>query len=125
MPNLDEAGFVVHVGRSLASGDFLLIITGNDIRSDVQTMTTHLHPSQLSPTLLALLEILLWQVASGRRELTFAPNRTAPFEARMLVKCQSLLPDEEQRAWLKDAASRLANLGRPNLAQWVRTSAER
>ena len=67
---LGEAAFVDRVTQSLKLGDFIILIAGDGIRSDVQAMAAHLNASA-SAAVFSLLEIQLWQ--GGEDQLIVLP----------------------------------------------------
>ncbi|MEX3930058.1 hypothetical protein AB4Y36_39730 [Paraburkholderia sp. BR10936] len=71
-PDIDEASFVDSVNASLRSGDFLLAIAGDGIRSDLHALRNLLANQGGLLARLALLEIRLFGDASGRTLLV--PN---------------------------------------------------
>ncbi|MFN3226069.1 MAG: hypothetical protein ACE360_07465 [Hyphomicrobiales bacterium] len=62
---LDEALFVDRVTRALQTGDFLLIVAGDGIRSDVHAIADHLNRSSGLSASLALVEIQVWENGQG------------------------------------------------------------
>ena len=85
-PDIGEAEFVDAVSRSLASGDFILIVAGDGIRSDLQAMADHLNAASGVASRLALLEIQIWQDASGTTVLLpVVPFRTEVVQHRIIV----------------------------------------
>ena len=82
---LNEAKFVDQVTRSLNNGDFILIIAGDGIRSDVQAMSEHLNQSG-NAAIFSLLEMQLWQADDGA--LTILPSipvKTKVIKQRVIV----------------------------------------
>ncbi len=82
---LNEAKFVDQVTRSLNNGDFILIIAGDGIRSDVQAMSEHLNQSG-NAAIFSLLEVQLWQADDGA--LTILPSipvKTKVIKQRVIV----------------------------------------
>jgi hypothetical protein len=71
-PDIEEASFVDSVNASLRSGDFLLAIAGDGIRSDLHALRNLLANQGGLLARLALLEIRLFRDASGRTLLV--PN---------------------------------------------------
>lgn len=63
-PDLQEAAFVDNIARSLATGDFILLVVGDGIRSDLHAIADHLSSSGLAR--LGLVEIQLWNDEKGR-----------------------------------------------------------
>jgi hypothetical protein len=91
VPQLDEVSFVDAVSHSLAAGDFILVIAGDGIRSDLQAIADHLNGRPGTAARLALLEIQLWADEAGRTLLV--PSlalRTEVIEHRILVDRQGL-----------------------------------
>ncbi|UVC17888.1 hypothetical protein [Mesorhizobium onobrychidis] len=85
-PELEEAPFVDAVTRSLKLGDFQLIIAGDGIRSDTHAIAEHLNSQGAGLAQLTLLEIQLWQAASGNLVvLPSVPLRTEVLQQRVLV----------------------------------------
>lgn len=85
-PELEEAPFVDAVMRSLKLGDFQLIIAGDGIRSDTHAIAEHLNSQGAGLAQLTLLEIQLWQAASGNLVvLPSVPLRTEVLQQRVLV----------------------------------------
>lgn len=85
-PELEEAPFVDAVTRSLKLGDFQLIIAGDGIRSDTHAIAEHLNSQGAGLAQLTLLEIQLWQAASGAIVvLPIVPLRTEVLQQRVLV----------------------------------------
>ncbi|MES0022088.1 MULTISPECIES: hypothetical protein [unclassified Mesorhizobium] len=85
-PELEEAPFVDAVTRSLKLGDFQLIIAGDGIRSDTHAIAEHLNSQGAGLAQLTLLEIQLWQAASGTIVvLPIVPLRTKVLQQRVLV----------------------------------------
>lgn len=64
-PEIDEATFVDRVSSSLRKGDFLLIIAGDGIRSDVHAIADHLNETSGLMSRMALVEFQLWQGDDG------------------------------------------------------------
>lgn len=90
-PDLDEAAFVDAVTRSLKLGDFQLIVAGDGIRSDTHAIADHLNSQSVGLAQLALLEIQLWQAASGNiLVLPTVPLRTEILQQRVLVDVSGL-----------------------------------
>lgn len=63
-PDVSEADLVDGISRSLATGDFILLIVGDGIRSDLHAIADHLSGSGLAR--LGLVEIQLWNDDKGR-----------------------------------------------------------
>lgn len=85
-PDLDEPRFVDGVTRSLANGDFHLLIVGDGIRSDLIAIVEHLAGSGAGLAKLGLLEIQLWNDAAGRTVvLPRAAMRTEVLTHRVLI----------------------------------------
>ncbi|MBZ9873182.1 hypothetical protein LB542_20260 [Mesorhizobium sp. BR1-1-9] len=85
-PDLEEAPFVDAVTRSLKLGDFQLIVAGDGIRSDMHAIADHLNAQGAGLAQLALLEIQLWQAASGNiLVVPTVPLRTEVLQQRVLV----------------------------------------
>ncbi|MES0139390.1 hypothetical protein NKJ88_31295 [Mesorhizobium sp. M0016] len=85
-PELEEAPFVDAVTRSLRLGDFQLIIAGDGIRSDTHAIAEHLNSQGAGLAQLTLLEIQLWQAASGAIVVVpIVPLRTEVLQQRVLI----------------------------------------
>lgn len=85
-PDLNEARFVDGVTRSLANGDFHLLIVGDGIRSDVMALVEHMAGGHAGLARLGLVEILLWSDAAGRTVvLPRAALRTEVVTHRVLL----------------------------------------
>ncbi|MER8918121.1 hypothetical protein NKI32_30485 [Mesorhizobium sp. M0761] len=90
-PDLEEAAFVDAVTRSLKLGDFQLIVAGDGIRSETHAITDHLNSQSVGLAQLALLEIQLWQAASGNiLVVPTVPLRTEILQQRVLVDVSGL-----------------------------------
>jgi len=63
-PDLDETAFVNGVTRSLEVGDFLLLIAGDGIRTDAQTLVRLLEGTGLVARL-SMMEVRLWRDPEG------------------------------------------------------------
>ena len=82
----DEADFVDGVARSLTLGDFHLIVAGDGIRSDLQTVAAHLNALGAGLSRLSLLEIQLWADNQGRTLVVpTVPLRTEIIEQRVFI----------------------------------------
>ncbi|MEM5453064.1 hypothetical protein [Paraburkholderia guartelaensis] len=81
-PDIDEASFVDSVNASLRSGDFLLAIAGDGIRSDLHALRNLLANQGGILARLALLEIRLFRDASGRTLLV--PN--VPVQTELVMR---------------------------------------
>ena len=68
-PSADEAEFVDGVGRSLSSGDFLLIIVGDGIRYGAESLVTFLERYGHLRFGLALVEVAIYRLPSGEKLL--------------------------------------------------------
>lgn len=85
-PDLNEARFVDGVTRSLASGDFHLLIVGDGIRSDLMALVEHMAGGHAGLARLGLVEILLWSDDAGRTVvLPRAALRTEVVTHRVLL----------------------------------------
>lgn len=85
-PDLDEARFVDGVTRSLATGDFHLLIVGDGIRSDLLAIVDHMAGTGAGLARLGLVEIQLWSDAAGRIVvLPRAAARTEVLTHRVLI----------------------------------------
>jgi hypothetical protein len=88
---LDEALFVDRVTRSLQTGDFLLIVAGDGIRSDVHAIADHLNRSSGLSASLALVEIQLWQNEHGDQlVIPSVPVRSEIIKHRVLIDSASV-----------------------------------
>ena len=85
---ISEAAFVDQVTQSLRSGDFIVIIAGDGIRSDVQAMADHLNTSGTA-AIFSLLEIQLWEGQDDK--LTILP--AIPFMTKVIK--QRVIVDQE------------------------------
>jgi hypothetical protein len=68
-PRADEAEFVDGVGRSLSSGDFLLIIVGDGIRYGAESLVAFLERYGHLRFGLGLVEVAIYRLPSGERLL--------------------------------------------------------
>ncbi|MER8849832.1 hypothetical protein [Mesorhizobium australicum] len=85
-PELEEAPFVDAVTRSLKLGDFQLIIAGDGIRSDTHAIAEHLNSQGAGLAQLTLLEVQIWQAASGAIVVVpMVPLRTEVLQQRVLI----------------------------------------
>lgn len=85
-PDLEEAKFVDGVTRSLAIGDFYLLIVGDGIRSDTISIVEHMAGTGAGLARLGLVEIQLWTDARGR--MVAVPRiavRTEVLKHRVLI----------------------------------------
>lgn len=90
-PDLDEARFVDAVTRSLATGDFHLLIVGDGIRSDLVAIVDHMAGTGAGLARLGLVEIQLWSDAAGRIVvLPRAAVRTEVLTHRVLISGDGL-----------------------------------
>lgn len=90
-PELEEAPFVDAMTRSLKLGDFQLIIAGDGIRSDTHAIAEHLNSQGAGLAQLTLLEIQLWQAASGAIVVVpMVPLRTEVLQQRVLVNGEGM-----------------------------------
>ena len=84
--SLDEVRFVDAVSRCLRRGDFDLIVAGDGIRSDVQTIASFLHGHSGLASRITLVEFQVWQDESGEAIVIPAvPMRTQVIEQRVIV----------------------------------------
>jgi len=67
VPELDEATFVDNVSKSLRHGDFLLLICGDGIREEVESIAEYLDPHGTLHFTLALIETAVYQASAGHR----------------------------------------------------------
>jgi hypothetical protein len=87
----DEATFVDHVSQSLRVGDFILIVAGDGIRSDLQAIAAHLNAHSGLAAKLALVEFQLWSDDAGRTMVVPAvPLRTEVIQQRVVVASDGL-----------------------------------
>jgi len=85
-PALDEAAFVDAVNRSLANGDFLLVIAGDGIRSDLHALRRSLASQAGLLSRVAFVEIKILRDATGRTMLVpFVPLQTEIVKREVLV----------------------------------------
>jgi len=90
-PGTDEGVFVDRVTKSLRSGDFILIIAGDGIRSDVQSITEQINDRGGLGGHLALVEFQLWSDEHGRTLVVPAiPLRTEVIRQRVLISMDGL-----------------------------------
>lgn len=90
--DLDEASFVDRVTLSMQRGEFMLIIAGDGIRSDVHAIADHLNHSSGLASKLALVEFQLWQGDGGSTfVIPSIPVRSEVIQHRVFVD-QSGLP---------------------------------
>lgn len=85
-PELDEGRFVDAVDASLRTGDFVLIIAGDGIRSDIHAIADHLNQSSGLTSRIALVEFQLWE--NDRNDLVIVPSvplRTEVVQHRIFV----------------------------------------
>nr|WP_228257330.1 DUF4268 domain-containing protein [Marinobacter sp. NP-4(2019)] len=73
-PNTDESEFVDGISNSLAQGDFMLVIAGDGIRSDIEAMIQYLERTANMKFTLAMIETAVYQTA--KKDLTFIQPRT-------------------------------------------------
>ena len=86
VPGIDEANFVDQVSRSLSLGDFLLVIAGDGIRSDLQAISAHLNSNSGLVSRLALVEYQLWIDGNGQTLVVpSVPLRTEIVQQRVVV----------------------------------------
>ena len=117
LPGAEEATFVDSVSASLRSGDFVLIIAGDGIRSDVHAVADHLNQNAVTKSRLALVEIQTWQNEAGELVVVpCVPLRTEVIQQRVLVSADETpleLSLEDQRGEMEqvvdpEAAARRA-----------------
>ncbi|WP_250504042.1 hypothetical protein [Caballeronia sp. AZ7_KS35] len=85
-PALDEAAFVDAVNRSLAKGDFLLVIAGDGIRSDLHALRRSLASQAGLLSRVAFVEIKILRDAAGRTLLVpFVPLQTEIVKREVFV----------------------------------------
>lgn len=65
-PEIRESVFVDAITRSLANGDFHLLIVGDGIRTDLMAIVDHLAGTNAGLSRLGLIEIQLWSDTTGR-----------------------------------------------------------
>lgn len=86
VPSSQEAVFVDTLSRCLLAGDFDLVIAGDGIRTDLEAIAGHLNSRTGHVGRLALVEIQLWEDASGRTLVVPSlPFRTQVLEHRVLM----------------------------------------
>ena len=102
---LEEGRFVDAVSRSLAGGDFDLIVAGDGIRSDVQAIASHLNGASGLSARLAFVEFQLWSDSDGRTLVVPAvPLRTEIVQQRVVLGRDDLpmqleaVPNSEDKA---------------------------
>lgn len=106
-PNLEEAVFVDQVSRSLETGDFVLMIAGDGIRSDVHAIADHLNRSSGLTAQLALVEFQLWQNETGDLIVTPAiPMRSEVVQHRVLIDLSGSPLQSEQVETQKDSTEK-------------------
>lgn len=64
-PGVDEARFVDATARSLGAGRFLLLIVGDGIREDVESLAEYINRNTASDFTLGLVEVGLYDLAEG------------------------------------------------------------
>lgn len=109
-PDLDEATFVDNVSNSLRTGDFVLIIAGDGIRSDVKAITDLLNQSSGLRSRLSLLECPVWSDDDGG--LLIAPRPalvTHVIERQILVDINGIVLSEAPGLADSDAAPSIAD----------------
>jgi hypothetical protein len=85
-PTLDEARFVDEASRCLRRGNFDLIVAGDGIRSDIQTIATYLHGHTGLTSRITLVEFQVWHDTSGETiVIPKVPMRTKVIEQRVIV----------------------------------------
>ncbi len=85
-PDIDEARFTDRVSAALRTGDFILIIAGDGIRSDVQAIADHLNASSGLSSKLALVEFQLWRGKSDElMVIPTLPLRTEVIRHRVIM----------------------------------------
>jgi len=85
-PALHEAGFVDAVNRSLANGDFLLVIAGDGIRSDLHALRRSLASQAGLLSRIAFVEMKILRDATGRTLLVpFVPLQTEIVKREVLI----------------------------------------
>jgi hypothetical protein len=82
-PDITEATFVDAVSKSLRTGDFILIIAGDGIRSDVHAIADHLNQSSGLTSHMALVEFQLWEGETG--EVVVVPS--IPLRTELVQHC--------------------------------------
>lgn len=108
---LGEAAFVDQVTRSLKLGDFIVLIAGDGIRSDVQAMAEHLNASA-SAAIFSLLEIQLWQGNDDQLIILPAlPLTTQVIKQRVLVSANGtpleIEAQTQQDRWQQEEEARI------------------
>jgi hypothetical protein len=84
--SVDEARFVDGVARSLARGEFILLVAGDGMRADVQAIAAYLDQQMGLAARLALVEFQVWTDAAGNTTVVpWVPLRTNVLEHRIFV----------------------------------------
>ncbi len=85
-PEVEEARFVDQVSTSLRTGNFDLIIAGDGIRSDVQSIADHLNQSSGLSSRMALVEFQLWENSNNDLiVIPFVPVKTELIKHRVFA----------------------------------------
>jgi hypothetical protein len=112
-PDADESAFVDGVGRSLSTGDFLLLVVGDGIRHGAESLVAFLERYGHLRFGLALVEVAAYQLADGQRLLQprvlakteilqrtilVGPNGPVTFQQAAQAEDASA-PNTSQREW--------------------------
>ena len=112
-PDADEATFVDGVGRSLSTGDFLLLIVGDGIRYGAEALVSFLERYGHLRFGLGLIEVAAFRLPDGttllqprvlakteilERTVLMGPNGPVTFQQAALVD-DAVSPIASQRAW--------------------------
>ena len=115
-PDADESAFVDGVGRSLSTGDFLLLIVGDGIRQGAESLVAFLERYGHLRFGLALVEVAAYRLPDGQRLLQprvlakteilqrtvlVGPNGPVTFEQAAQAEDASA-PNTSQREWFMD-----------------------
>lgn len=85
-PDTNEAPFVDRVSTALRTGDFILIIAGDGIRTDIHAIADHLNTSSGLASKLALVEFQLWQGEDNElMVIPTLPLRTEVIQHRVIM----------------------------------------
>lgn len=114
-PNADESAFVDGVGRSLSSGDFLLLIVGDGIRFGAETLIGFLEKYGHLRFGLGLVEVAMYRLPGGEtllqprvlakteileRTLLVGPNGPVSFQQAAQAE-DIAAPNNSQRDWFE------------------------
>lgn len=120
-PGTDEASFVDRVSDALRTGDFVLIIAGDGIRSDVRAIVDQLTTSSGLTATLALVEFQLWRSNAGDlMVLPALPLRTEIIRHRVFLDDSGLPVSFESEGRAEDDAETLIDPDRDAFKQATR-----